>query len=105
MLMVTGPRIAPGEVPDVEGLHKRGYVHHLHEHLACADAAVIQGGLSTAMELVALGRPFVCFPLRRHWEQVHHVAHRLAHCGAHMRADYASAFTAHIRDAMVRARG
>lgn len=102
MLMVTGPRIAPEDLPDVEGLHKRGYVHNLHEHLACADAAVIQGGLSTAMELVALGRPFVYFPLRRHWEQVHHVSHRLAHYGARPGADYAASSPDAVKDAMVR---
>lgn len=102
MLMVTGPRIAPDEVPDVEGLHKRGYVHNLYEHLACADAAVIQGGLSTAMEIVALRRPFVYFPLGRHWEQVHHVSHRLAHYGAGLRVDYAAASATSVKDVMVR---
>lgn len=69
MLMVTGPRIDPAELPDVEGLERVGYVANLFEHLACADAAVVQGGLSTTMELVAVGRPFVYFPLQHHWEQ------------------------------------
>jgi hypothetical protein len=57
------PRIEPKEVSDVEGLEKRGYLPDLFEHLACADAAVVQGGLSTTMELVALRRPFIYFPL------------------------------------------
>ena len=56
-------------------------------HLACADAAVVQGGLSTTMELVAARRPFVYFPLARHWEQQHFVAHRLDHYGAGVRMD------------------
>jgi pimeloyl-ACP methyl ester carboxylesterase len=77
MVMVTGPRIDPDDLPDIEGLEKRPYVHDLFEHLACCDAAVVQGGLSTTMELVATRRPFIYFPLRKHWEQLHHVAYRL----------------------------
>ena len=40
------------------------------------------------MELVATGRPFIYFPLRRHWEQQHFVTHRLNHYGAGLRMDY-----------------
>ncbi len=88
MVVVTGPRIGPEEVADAEGLSKKPYVHNLFEHLACADAAVLQGGLSTTMELTALRRPFTYFPLAKHWEQVHYVAHRLRHYGAGIRMDY-----------------
>ncbi len=89
MLLVTGPRIDPRLLPETEGMDKRGYVSDLFEHLACADAAVVQGGLSTTMELVATGRPFIYFPLRHHWEQQHFVAHRLDHYRAGLRMDYA----------------
>jgi pimeloyl-ACP methyl ester carboxylesterase/UDP:flavonoid glycosyltransferase YjiC (YdhE family) len=88
MLLVTGPRIDPRLLPDIEGMDKRGYVPDLFEHLACADAAIVQGGLSTTMELVATGRPFIYFPLRRHWEQQHFVTHRLDHYRAGLRMDY-----------------
>ena len=90
MMLVTGPRIDPRLLPDLEGVDKRGYVPDLFEHLACADAAVVQGGLSTTMELVATGRPFVYFPLRRHWEQQHFVTHRLSRYRAGLRMDYAT---------------
>jgi len=90
LLLVTGPRIDPRLLPDAEGMDKRGYVPDLFEHLACADAAVVQGGLSTTMELVATGRPFIYFPLRRHWEQQHFVTHRLHHYRAGLRMDYAT---------------
>jgi UDP:flavonoid glycosyltransferase YjiC (YdhE family) len=89
-VMVCGPRIDPRLLPDTEGLEKRTYVHNLFEHLACADAAVVQGGLTTTMELVAARRPFVYFPLRKHWEQMHHVAYRLDHYRAGTRLDYAT---------------
>jgi pimeloyl-ACP methyl ester carboxylesterase/UDP:flavonoid glycosyltransferase YjiC (YdhE family) len=90
MLLVTGPRIDPRLLPDIEGMDKRGYVPNLFEHLACADAAVVHGGLSTTMELVGAGRPFIYFPLRRHWEQQHFVTHRLSHYRAGLRMDYAT---------------
>jgi pimeloyl-ACP methyl ester carboxylesterase/UDP:flavonoid glycosyltransferase YjiC (YdhE family) len=90
MMLVSGPRIDPRQLPDIEGMDKRGYVPDLFEHLACADAAVVQGGLSTTMELVATGRPFIYFPLRGHWEQQHFVTHRLAYYRAGLRMDYAT---------------
>jgi UDP:flavonoid glycosyltransferase YjiC (YdhE family) len=90
MVMITGPRIDPDEVADAEGLSKYGYLDDAFAHLAAADAAVVQGGLSTTMELVAAGRPFLYFPLARHWEQRHHVAHRLRHYGAGVEMDFAT---------------
>jgi pimeloyl-ACP methyl ester carboxylesterase/predicted glycosyltransferase len=105
MVMVTGPRLHPDELPDVEGMDKRGYVAGLFEHLACADVAVVQGGLSTTMELVAARRPFVYFPLANHWEQQHFVAHRLDHYRAGVRMEYASTKPADLAAAMLAARG
>jgi len=100
MVLVTGPRIDPRLLPDMEGMDKRGYVADLFEHLACADLAVVQGGLSTTMELVATGRPFIYFPLRRHWEQQHFVTHRLGHYRAGLRMDYASTTADDLATAM-----
>ena len=42
----------------------------------------MQGGLTTTMELVANRRPFIYVPLRGHFEQNRHVAHRLRRYGA-----------------------
>ena len=50
----------------------------LDRHLAACDLALVQGGLTTCMELAAAGTPFLYFPLRNHFEQNFHVAHRLA---------------------------
>jgi len=103
MLMVTGPRIDPRDVPDVDGLVKRGYVPDLYEHLAVCDAAVVQGGLSTTMELVSAGRPFVYFPLQHHWEQRHFVRHRLDHYGAGIAMEYADTSAEDLAAALTRA--
>jgi hypothetical protein len=49
---------------------------------------VVQGGLSTTMELAANRRPFLYFPLKNHCEQIYHVAHRLDRYRAGCRVDY-----------------
>jgi UDP:flavonoid glycosyltransferase YjiC (YdhE family) len=77
MVVVTGPRIDPQSLPKVDGLEVRAYVYELYRHLAVCDLAVVQGGLTTAMELTANKRPFLYFPLRHHFEQNFHVRHRL----------------------------
>jgi len=82
MIVVAGPRINPETLPAHEGLEVRAYVHQLYRHLAACDLAVVQGGLTTSMELTANRRPFLYFPLRHHFEQNFHVRHRLARYGA-----------------------
>ena len=82
MVLVAGPRLSTESFAQVAGLEVRPYVHNLFEHLACCDLALVQGGLSTTMELVATRRPFLSFPLARHFEQNVHVRGRLANYGA-----------------------
>ena len=82
MIVVTGPRIDPRSLPKADGLELCAYVHNLYRHLAACDLAVVQGGLTTAMELTANKRPFLYFPLRHHFEQNFHVRHRLQRYGA-----------------------
>ncbi|MFN2645936.1 MAG: alpha/beta fold hydrolase [Burkholderiales bacterium] len=82
LVLVAGPRLPAQAFPRLPGLEVRPYVHNLFEHLACCDLALVQGGLSTCMELVALRRPFISFPLERHFEQCVHVRRRLANYGA-----------------------
>jgi pimeloyl-ACP methyl ester carboxylesterase/predicted glycosyltransferase len=82
MVVVAGPRIDPATLPTHDGLEVRAYVHELYRHLSACDLAVIQGGLTTAMELTASRRPFLYFPLRHHFEQNFHVRHRLDNYGA-----------------------
>ncbi|HWG57221.1 MAG TPA: alpha/beta fold hydrolase [Gaiellaceae bacterium] len=82
MIVVAGPRIDPASLPQHDGLEVRAYVHDLYRHLAVCDLAVVQGGLTTSMELTANRRPFLYFPLRHHFEQNFHVRHRLERYGA-----------------------
>jgi predicted glycosyltransferase len=88
MIVVAGPRIDPRSLPSAEGLQVCPYVHDLYRHLAACDLAVVQGGLTTSMELTAARRPFLYFPLAHHFEQNFHVHHRLERYGAGRRMDF-----------------
>jgi pimeloyl-ACP methyl ester carboxylesterase/predicted glycosyltransferase len=90
LILVTGPRLSTDAFKPQPGLELRPYVHKLYEHLACCDLALVQGGLSTTMELVATRRPFLSFPLQRHFEQCVHVRQRLANYAADRSMDYAA---------------
>lgn len=82
MIVVTGPRIDPSSLPDVNGVEYLPYVDRLYLHLAVADLAIVQGGLTTTMELTAAKVPFIYVPLRNHFEQNIHVRTRLDRYGA-----------------------
>jgi pimeloyl-ACP methyl ester carboxylesterase/predicted glycosyltransferase len=88
MIVVAGPRIDPATLPAQDGLEVRPFVEDLYRHLAACDLAIVQGGLTTTMELTANRRPFIYFPLRNHFEQNLHVRHRLDRYGAGRRMDY-----------------
>jgi len=90
MIAVAGPRIDPASLPAPAGVEVRAHVPDLYRYLIAADLAVVQGGLTTTMELVAGRRPFLYFPLEHHFEQNRHVAHRLDRYGAGRRMHYAS---------------
>ena len=90
MIVVAGPRIDPGSLRPQDGLEVRAYVPDLYRVLAASDLAVVQGGLTTGMELTASQRPFLYFPLRHHFEQNFHVRHRLERYGAGRALDFAT---------------
>jgi predicted glycosyltransferase len=110
MVVVTGPRIdpaaltasLPGSVADDvgRGLEVRPYVHDLWQHLAVCDLAVVQGGLTTTMELTANQRPFLYVPLRHHFEQQFHVRHRLDRHRAGRMVDYDATSPEELAEAM-----
>ncbi len=100
MIAVTGPRIEPASLRAPAGVEVRGYVPGLYRHLAVCDLAVVQGGLTTTMELTAAQVPFLYFPLRNHFEQRRHVRHRLERYGAGRAMEYDVSAPADIAAAM-----
>ncbi|HSL33326.1 MAG TPA: alpha/beta fold hydrolase [Candidatus Limnocylindrales bacterium] len=100
MVVVAGPRIDPATIDGPAGVDVRAFVPDLYRHLAACDLAVVQGGLTTTMELVAARRPFLYFPLENHFEQNRHVVHRLERYGAGRRMDFATATPEVLGDAI-----
>lgn len=90
-MVVTGPRLDPAELPTVEGVTVHGYLPDLPQHLAMADLAITQGGLTTCMELTAHRVPFIYIPLQHHFEQEFHVRTRLDRYNAGHHLSYAEA--------------
>lgn len=100
MIVVAGPRIVPESLPSRDGLEIYGYIDRLYRHLSVCDLAVVQGGLTTTMELTAARRPFLYFPLHNHFEQNFHVRHRLDRYGAGRHMEFATTDPDQIADAI-----
>jgi UDP:flavonoid glycosyltransferase YjiC (YdhE family) len=69
MILVCGPRLAAEALDVPEGVEIRGYVPNLYQLFAACDLAIVQGGGTTTLELTALNRPFIYFPIEGHFEQ------------------------------------
>jgi predicted glycosyltransferase len=98
MVVVAGPRIDPASLGAPPGVEVHGFLPDLDLHHAACDVAIVQGGLSTTMELTAAGRPFLYFPLGHHFEQQVHVRHRLDRHRAGRAMDYRDADPGRIAD-------
>ena len=103
LVVVAGPRIDPASLNAPAGVEVRAFVPNLDRHLAACDLALVQGGLTTCMELAAAGTPFIYFPLQNHFEQNFHVAHRLDRYRAGRRMAFATSTPQMIADAIVEA--
>jgi UDP-N-acetylglucosamine:LPS N-acetylglucosamine transferase len=77
-------------------------VPRLYEHFAACDVAVVQAGGTTTLELTALRRPFVYFPLDSHFEQNLAVVPRLSRHGAGERRDFDSTSPEALADTIAR---
>ncbi len=86
--VLCGPRIDPESFSRCENVEFKTYVSDPIKLYAACDLAIIQGGLSTAMELTALNRPFLYFPLKSHFEQQDFVPFRLNRYNAGVRMDF-----------------
>jgi predicted glycosyltransferase len=90
MILVCGPRLNRDKINFPSSVEVKGYVPNLYEHLAASDLAVVQGGGTITLELTALRRPFLYFPIEGHSEQEVHVAFRLKRQGAGVRMTLSS---------------
>ena len=76
MLLVLGPDVPLDYVRSIDGVTVTGYLPNLYKHLAAADLAIVTGGGTITLELTALQKPFLYFPLENHFEQEIAVAQR-----------------------------
>jgi len=101
MVLICGPRLATDELKVPEEVEVKGYVPSLYEHFAASDLAIVQGGGTTTIELTALNRPFLYFPLSMHCEQQIHVAGRLARHQAGIKMVYSQTTAETLADMVI----
>ena len=89
MVLVCGPDVLPSSVHVPESVEVKGLVPELFKHLAAADLAIVTGGGTLTLELTALQRPFLYFPLQNHFEQEVTVANRCARYRAGVKMNFA----------------
>jgi pimeloyl-ACP methyl ester carboxylesterase/predicted glycosyltransferase len=102
MIVVAGPRIDPASLSAPPGVEVHPFLPDLHRRLAACDIALVQGGLTTTMELTAAGRPFIYVPLDNHFEQNFHVRKRLANYGAGTCVPWRDATPDHLAELIAR---
>ncbi|PVX25627.1 MAG: hypothetical protein CW716_07720 [Candidatus Bathyarchaeum sp.] len=88
MLLVLGPELPIDYVKPIEGVTVKGYLPNLYKHLAAADLAIVTGGGTITLELTALEKPFLYFPLENHFEQEISVAQRCERHNAGIKMNY-----------------
>ena len=100
MILVCGPRLSAARLNSPGGVEIREYIPELYKHFAASDLAVVQGGGTSTLELAALQRPFLYFPLEGHFEQAH-VADILRRHGAGIRMSYSTTTPMSLAEAIV----
>ena len=96
-VMIAGPRLSPNELPKISGIELKGFVPDLYKYFAACDIAIVQGGGTSTLELTALNRPFIYFPIEGHSEQKL-VSERLARYNAGIRMDFSKTTPAFLAE-------
>ena len=100
LVLISGPRIAPEALNVPKGVEIRQFVPHLYDHFAACDLAVVQGGATSTLELTALRRPFLYFPIEGHSEQAN-VARMLDRHGAGVRMSFSGTTPGSLAEKML----
>lgn len=74
MVLVCGPRLSPTNIMAPDGVEVKGRIPELYRYLAASDLCIVTRGGTITLELTALQRPFLYFPLEKHSEQEINVA-------------------------------
>ena len=76
MVLALGPHVEKQSLNAPEGMRLLAYSPDLYRHMAVSDLVICSGGGTTTLELTALQKPFLYFPLIGHFEQESVVAKR-----------------------------
>jgi len=101
MRIVTGPRIPPETISSGNGLSVVGFVPRLYEHFAAADLVITSAGGASTLELTALQRPFLYFPLKYHFEQNFEVVPRCERYSAGVKMVFSETTTESLTKAII----
>jgi len=88
MIFVCGELFGlnPPKLPS--GAELYNYIPDIYEHYAACDLAVVVGGGTTTIELTALRKPFIFFPLENQFDQQLYIADRIARHRAGVKMRY-----------------
>jgi UDP:flavonoid glycosyltransferase YjiC (YdhE family) len=100
MVLITGPRLSADSLRVPKDVEVREFIPRLYEHFAASDLAIVQGGATSTLELTALRRPFLYFPIAGHSEQAG-VARMLAQHGAGIRMELLETTPSLLADTLI----
>ncbi|MXO94365.1 glycosyl transferase [Erythrobacter arachoides] len=80
--LVAGPVHREGHETDFGNLRELGWVDNLTDYLCAADRVVASAGDNTVHEIARVGRPFLCIPEWRYFDEQQAKAAELARVGA-----------------------
>lgn len=102
MVMALGPHLKEDGLSLPADIEVLGYEPRLYERMAASDLTVCSGGGTTTLEVTALNRPFIYFPLLDHFEQQKIVAPRCERYQAGVRMDFASATPGSLAEQVIK---
>jgi len=100
MVLVAGPRIEINSLKVPIGVEVKQFVPQLYEHFAACDLAIVQGGATSTLELMALRRQFIYFPIEGHSEQAN-VARNLLRRNAGIRMNFSKTTPSNLAEKVI----
>ena len=85
-----------------KGITVVGYLPDLFKHLAAADLCIVTGGGTITLELTALQKPFLFFPLQNHFEQEVAVADRCDRYNAGIKMKFSETTPQDLANAVIK---
>ncbi|MES1941910.1 LPS N-acetylglucosamine transferase [Salinisphaera sp. T5B8] len=82
LFVTVGPLHREGHETDFANLVNHGWVSHTSDYIAAADIVIASAGDNTVHEIMRTGRPYICAPEWRYFDEQQRKAESLAAVGA-----------------------